>query len=562
MSGLKVKQIRTRMEALFAPHLDLHDIPESDKERGNKVLTRCLAAYAVYMQAGCTEIEAAASVWDGSDDNGIDAVYFDASDSRVILVQSKWINAGVGEPASSDIAVFANGIKDLVEQNSSNFASRLQAKLTDIGRAIMTPGVTIEIVLISTGSSMLAKHGTAVLDRVVSEINGPDEQGQVASATVIGLNEIYRSLASNSSSQKISVDANITDWSVVSSPYLAYFGVVDGLQLKEWWQQHGKRLVSSNIRHSLGGTDVNNGITRTATSSPEHFWYFNNGITLIADEALKAPKAAATRSSGNFQFNGASIVNGAQTVSTLGRIEDDESLGRVRVAIRVVVLKDAPENFGGLVTRTNNLQNRVEGRDFVAQDAEQLGLQQEMAMENIDYQFLRGEDVTISSNSCELIEVTTALACASKDPALAVLVKTNIGRIFNDLSRPPYRALFNPSVNGARAFNTVLVLREVEKWVEQKKNSGIKRSGYAWGALVHGNRIIALTIFSQISDKLLNEPIDDFRNKISTLKIDVKCDQIYTKILDILEESYPGKFLAVLFKSTVKSKDVYSQVIR
>ena len=73
MSSLKVNQIRAKLGSMFESHLDLSDIGATE--------------------AGCTEQEAAAAVWDGGDDNGIDAAHFDTSASRVIFVQSKWIGS-------------------------------------------------------------------------------------------------------------------------------------------------------------------------------------------------------------------------------------------------------------------------------------------------------------------------------------------------------------------------------------------------------------------------------------------------------------------------------------
>jgi hypothetical protein len=498
MTSLRVKQIKNRLLELFESHLDLSDISLTDKEREVKVLTRCLAAFAVYSQTGCGEKEAAGSVWDGSDDNGIDAVFHDVSDSRVLIVQSKWIHAGSGEPEAKELATLVNGVRDLIEQENGNFAVRLQSKITEIGQSIMTPGTTNHIVIVSTGSSQLAEHGMRAIDRILNELSGSDHEDPLATKSVIGLSQVYSALASNASYEKISVDANILDWSHISQPYPAYFGIIDGLQLKNWWSTYGKRLVAKNIRHALGATEVNNQIRTTALSSPENFWYFNNGITLIADEALKAPAAVASRSSGNFQFKGASIVNGAQTVSTLTKIENDESLGKVRVPIRIILLKSAPEGFGGDVTRTNNLQNRVEARDFVAQDPEQTRLQMEMGIEGIEYQFLRSQDFVVSASSCELIEVTTALACASGDASHAVAVKTGIGRFFLDLKRAPYKAIFNLSLSGAKAFNTTLVQREIDAWIDAKKKAATKRSGFAWGVLIHGNRILAAGVFKLI----------------------------------------------------------------
>lgn len=92
----------------------------------------------------------------------------------------------------------------------------------------------------------------------------------------------------------MTVDATVLEWSYVATPFPAYFGVIDGLQLKTWWNSFGKRLVSSNIRHSLGATDVNMQIRQTAIATPERFWYFNNGITMIAEQATKAPAGAAS----------------------------------------------------------------------------------------------------------------------------------------------------------------------------------------------------------------------------------------------------------------------------
>ena len=82
MSSLKVNQIKTKLRSMFEAHLDLSDISSHDQEREIKVLSRCLAAFVVYLRAGCSEKEAAAAVWDGSDDNGIDGAYFDAGDSE------------------------------------------------------------------------------------------------------------------------------------------------------------------------------------------------------------------------------------------------------------------------------------------------------------------------------------------------------------------------------------------------------------------------------------------------------------------------------------------------
>ena len=69
--------------------------------------------------------------------------------------------------------------------------------------------------------------------------------------------------------------------------------------------------------------------------------------------------------------------------------------------------------------------------------------------------------------------------------SLAVEIKTGIGRFFADLKKAPYKTLFNSSISGARAFNATATLRAIDVWIDSKKKM-VKKSGPAWGTLVHG----------------------------------------------------------------------------
>ena len=252
-------------------------------------------------------------------------------------------------------------------------------------------------------------------------------------------------------------------------------------------------------------------------------------------------------------------MNGAQTVSTLARVADDEALGSVKVSMRVILLSDAPEDFGSDVTRTNNLQNRVEGRDFVSRDPEQERIRGEMSLAQIDYQIHRSENFVPTATSCDLIEVTTALACASSEPSHSVAAKTGIGRFYNDLSRAPYKAIFNPNTTGARAFNAVRVLRAIDNWIAERKSQADRKSGYSWGLLVHGNRAIAASVFERLGDALLEQPIPEFPDDYVS-KVNAACNEVYPSILEHLEDAFPNKALAVLFKGPTNCKEIYGYV--
>ncbi len=526
------------------------------------LLSRALAAHAVHVVTDCSIEDAVRSVWDGSDDNGIDAAYYDADEARVVLVQAKWVHAGSGEPSAKDVAVFVKGAYDLIDVNDASFHERLGSRFADITRRLQEPGTGVQLVVASTGASHLSGPATSHLERFLSDMNAGG-MAPIASSAVLGLKEIYSSIASSAMRGDVSLSCQMLHWHFVREPYPAYFGLIDGITIRNWWMMYGKRLLSSNIRHSLGPTEVNTQIRQTAEDVPDRFWYFNNGITVIAEDTVQAPAAGSTRDAGVFSLRGASIVNGAQTVSTLGSILDEANLGKVRVSIRVVLLSHAPENFGGEVARANNLQNRIEPRDFVAQDPQQHRLREEMAMEYIDYQYLRSDEFSPSASTCDVLEVTSALACATGRPAMAVQVKTGLGRFYNDLTRPPYTAIFNAGTTGAKAFNAAVSLRAIDEWIEFSKRQLSKKSGPRHGVLVHGNRLLASLAFAVRLGGYLDKSVGDFRAVSPHLgpSFNELMEVLVGEAQSVIQMKYEGRHLAILFKNPTETAEVFEAVL-
>lgn len=121
MSIIHVTQIASKLKQTFADKINMSDVPEYDSEKENKLLARSLAAYAIYSHTACTPEEAANSVTDGGNDNGIDAVFYSQTLRELVIVQSKWIKSGAGEPDSSEILKFCAGVEDLINLNFDRF---------------------------------------------------------------------------------------------------------------------------------------------------------------------------------------------------------------------------------------------------------------------------------------------------------------------------------------------------------------------------------------------------------------------------------------------------------
>lgn len=107
-----------------------------------------------------------------------------------------------------------------------------------------------------------------------------------------------------------------------------------------WAQEHGDQLLSRNIRRSLGLTQVNQSLVETLTTDPQMFFYFNNGITVLCDELKAVPfSRSAPHGAVSLQLRGASVVNGAQTVSAVAEamITNPEVAANAMVNVRVIV---------------------------------------------------------------------------------------------------------------------------------------------------------------------------------------------------------------------------------
>jgi AIPR protein len=163
---------------------------------------------------------------------------------------------------------------------------------------------------------------------------------------------------------------------------------VPGTWLREIWLDHQSDLMSPNVRDYLGivrsERNINNGIKTTASDSPEEFWIYNNGLTILVHEYEWGAANGDGRS--RLKIRGIGIVNGAQTTGSIGTLDDTAASGldRAEVLARFVVCND-PDVLTDII-KFNNTQNKVEAADFRSKDAVQDRLRTEFgAVPEADY---------------------------------------------------------------------------------------------------------------------------------------------------------------------------------
>jgi hypothetical protein len=498
MSIIHINQIRTHITNLFENKIDISDIGSSGDQKINFFLTRALAAYSIHYLAQVPEITASLAVTDGSKDNGIDAIHYDERDKRLYIVQSKWIHNGKGEPSKGEIDKFISGITDLFNLRFDRFNEKINQKKDVILRALNDPHVRYSIVIVHTGVNRLADPSFQDLMDLRNELNDASE---VVDVTILSQSELHTSLTIGLSGEPIDIEITIMSWGQVQEPYSAFYGQVNAKQIADWWSRYHTRLLSKNLRSILGDTEVNVEIRDTLKTQPHHFWYFNNGITIVAQSVKKTMAHGASKDVGSFHCKDISVVNGAQTVGTIGRYGESSLTGTedVLVPIRIISLENSPLNFGILVTRTNNRQNRIDSRDFVSLDPEQSRLRTEFAIEGINYHVVRSESFQPTEKSFDVVESTTALACASGKGHLVVQLKREIGKLWEDISTSPYKELFNPSISWLYIWRCIRIQRKIDAILEALRKKETHECEES--ILIHGNRLISSLVFSSLDPK-------------------------------------------------------------
>ncbi len=202
-------------------------------------------------------------------------------------------------------------------------------------------------------------------------------------------------------------------------------------------------LFGQNLRESLTKSKTFEGMAKTIRQEPEKFWFYNNGITIIAEDYNTINSSDSNGSVEKFILKNFSIINGAQTTSALGKFlkearmnsnqEDIDLLKQVYVLVRILKVNN-PE-FRSRIAIFNNTQNPITTRDMASNREEQLQLHRGFLSgdkPHIYMEIRRGmtapNDVKLYKHQLTSNEELAQLAFAGfrKDPFLAKDKKNSI----------------------------------------------------------------------------------------------------------------------------------------
>jgi hypothetical protein len=361
-------------------------------------------------------------------EKGVDAIHIDHGARQVSIVQGKYRTKGIGKPESRGEVLQLAQYGRLMTQDGDSLSRLAETadvtvrdKLKEALRVVRDKEYGLNLYFVTTGSISprlisdaedAARHDGRV--RFIP-FHGRDIQKVIA--------DYVFDAAPAVPTLELAIEGGMLERHDEENGIDAYVFTMNGKNVGELLKAAGRRLFARNIRGFMGkGSDVNRSIAETLKKEPHNFWYFNNGVTIICDEATECGTAGRKR----LRVKNPQVINGQQTshVLRLHGSKDAELLMRV-----IAIPRQERKDFGrfndlvGEIVAATNWQNKIVPSDLKANDPEQIRVERELRKRGYLYvrkRMAKGEAralaVTKPRFTLKKEELAQAVAAVDLDP--------------------------------------------------------------------------------------------------------------------------------------------------
>jgi hypothetical protein len=336
------------------------------------------------------ENQASKALSGGSHDKGIDAVLIEDDTKSVFVVQGKYhVKLGTKSEKHADVISFAQiaaritGDQGAFADLCKGLAPQVQERIAKARQKILKSGYRLHLMYVTTGkcSPSLVKEATqiakaaeqpaifelidwrkvlGILDYYLIDVAPPVRSLdlEIEGGNGVNIDSIYH---------RYDAKSNIDSWVFSMAAH----------SVAEMYAQTGRRLFALNIRGYLGSKEINKGMEDTLEKTPEYFWYYNNGLTIVCDHAERI----IGHGKDILRAKNPQVINGQQTTRTLDKMAKQSS--KASVTVRVIrIPHDGKENhFDVLVpeiVQATNRQNAITASDLISNDPRQVEIQRQM----------------------------------------------------------------------------------------------------------------------------------------------------------------------------------------
>ena len=395
--------------------------------------------------------EAAEAVCGGPKDKGVDAVFTGDAPRVVYIVQGKYRKAAHARESRDEVLNLVDVAQVVLSADNECFQSLLKGadslvaeKLRLARHKLRNEHYSLQLCYVSLGtcSANLRKEA----ERRVRSIDG-----DVSIVVVDGRYalELHRNYLDGNAPPMPTMDLEMESGRAVhvNGVMQRYDRKVDieswvfpmqGDAVAKLYEIGDVRLFARNIRGFLGvNTAVNIGMASTLEKEPERFFYYNNGITIVCEEAVKR----SSKGKDVLRVRNPQVINGQQTTRALAEYPDKSA--NASVLVKVIKVPRSAHNgddeFDALISNIvagTNWQNSITPSDLRSNDRRQIEI--ERALKGYGYLYLRKRQTLAEARRSahgrnykpmKKDELAQAVAGCDLDP---VVVRSGKERLFEE----------------------------------------------------------------------------------------------------------------------------------
>lgn len=329
------------------------------EDYGYTNLSKAFAHWYLVNYVKVSEQELGEIIIDGNGDNGIDAIT--VNEEVMTLYQFKFPDREKNIEKAIDektVLKMFNGYNKLIAQKKPRVANDIFLKYRELVKEKSIFDYKLEFVVFNNSFSQPAKDA---LESQIEEIK--DKTGNLIKYKVVRHNnicDIYDRMQ-----KKSRIDIAMTYRKLDPSYNLgedvkSFVGFLSAKDLIESCKEQMDVIFDENIRLYEGDNEVNTGIYNTAIGDESSkFFFYHNGIVFICDSCKNST------GNQNLILEGASVVNGCQTINSLKKAYDEEKI-KEDVYLQFRVIETTDFDLRAKITEFLNSQTQIKDSYFLA----------------------------------------------------------------------------------------------------------------------------------------------------------------------------------------------------
>lgn len=412
-------------------------------------------------------------------DEGVDAVYIDEDHKEIKLFNFKYRESYNPDRSTSlDGALASSKFLAALATQNNNLTGRMQQYAQDVLDRLNSKEIwNMSLYLVSNDS-----HPLSIIDHNIENLC----EMYGLKICSIGLDEIVDEL----SLRPRNIDATLLlDQEVVmkfqeddltsNTSYIVNLLLPELIRItcdnhdvrnKYNWEHDSElknvkmdyQVLYDNVRGFIGKTRFNNNIENTLDEDPKKFFYYNNGITIVADDI--DVEETNLRKKFKLIIKNLQVINGGQTLRTIHNFHTknngvfSEAFAQARIMVRLFKVNN--DGLKSCIAEYNNSQNSISQRDLKSLRKEQIQLEEYLGQNGILYERKRGDTGKTDANYDTIIGMELMGQILLSVSGFPEQISNKKREIFNSY----YNKLFtdNNSLLSMRTIDLIRRYREIE----------------------------------------------------------------------------------------------------